>query len=100
MNPRGYVLAEVLLACVLLSLAAAGLYLGLMQAIKAEQKVRLIQRDYDPVRLFSMRIEKDLCNAVSLGEYAFQGKDLEMSFPVIERNRLLWVRYFFRKDRR
>lgn len=99
---RGYVLIEVLVASVLLSIAGSGLYTGLLEGIKANRMVRESDAVYDPLRKCWMRMEKDLQNSLYLREVIFTGKEEEMSFPVLvikeekgeKRSELRAIRYF------
>ena len=50
MNGRGYVLVEVIVAGVLLSLAGTGLYAGLMEGLRAERTIHEIRRETDQKR--------------------------------------------------
>lgn len=79
----GFTLVEVLLALVLLSLAAAGLYAGLSQGIRAERAVRQSDAVYDPLRSFWERFEKDLRNSVYLRSEKVMGKENEIIFPLL-----------------
>ena len=83
MNFKGYVLIEVLVASALLALAGAGLYSGFSQGIRAERMIRNADAVYDPVRMFWMRLEKDLRNSVALRGEKYTGKKDEMNFPVL-----------------
>ena len=93
---KGYVLIEVLVASVLLSMAGSGLYAGLMSGIKANRMVRESDAIYDPLRSCWIRIEKDLRNSTTLREVIFTGKEDEMKFPVIASAELHSIYYFIK----
>ena len=94
---KGYILIELLVAATLLSFAGGSLYSGFSQAVKIERKIRTEDALYDPVKIFWMKAEKDLRNAVSLRGYRFSGKQDEMIFPLLgEAERLSEIRYFIK----
>lgn len=82
MKQRGYVLIEMLAACVLFALAGTLIFRGLIQGMKAEAKARSMQAVQMHMETFWMTAAKDLRNAVYLRDYFFSGKEREMTFPV------------------
>ena len=84
MSRKGYVLIEVLVASVLLSLAVTGLYTGMMEGSRAQRVIQETNQIYDPLRNFWRRLEKDLKNSVYLRDEAYIGKRDEMIFSVIQ----------------
>lgn len=93
MNQRGFMLIEMLVASMLLSIAGAGLYTGLVQAIKTDQRIRHEDKLYDPVRIFQLKIEKDLRNAVILRDDRFQGKEQKIQFTILKQMKLYEISY-------
>ncbi len=87
MKNKGYVLIELLAASALLSVVWFGLCVGLVQGLRAERNLHQSARVYNPVRVFGMKAEKDLRNAVNLQDFPFEGRKDEMSFPVLETGR-------------
>ncbi len=83
MNPKGYVLLEVLVASVILSLAGSELCSGIIQAIKVEKKIHEMNAAYDPFRVVCVRVENDLRNAADLRRFPFKGKENEIELPVL-----------------
>lgn len=83
MNQKGYLLMEMLVASVLISMAGSGLYVGYLQGVKADRQVSESSKAFDPLRSSWMRMEHDLRNAAVLREHPFVGKKDEMAFPVL-----------------
>lgn len=98
MNKKGFLLAEVLVAASLLSIAGAGLYAGFSQAAKIKTAVYGADALYSPVKFLWMRAAKDLRNSVTLREHRFIAKQEEMLFPVLTaQGGLRLIRYFYKK---
>lgn len=99
---HGFFLIEMLVATFLLSFIGAGLTAGFLQNLQAERRIRQSERDYDPVSICFLRLEKDLRNAVRLRDYPFRGKAGRIEFPIYEEKggigRIYLVRYEL-KDR-
>jgi hypothetical protein len=101
---RGFILVEFLLAALLFLIVSAGLYAGLIQGLKTKKKINESFREYDPIRIFFAKIEKDLRNSTNLKEYPFKGKANEIQFPVWspnapqEQSPILLVRYFVKEN--
>ena len=98
LRTRGFVLVELLVALTLLSLAGTGMWLGFMQCLHAQQRIESNHRSQDPVRIFFLRLEKDLRNAVYLKDHKFHGNKESISFPVLQQGeggrKLLKVSYY------
>lgn len=94
-NPqKGFLLLEMLVAALLFSLFSAQISSGFIQTLKAYARLCQDFEQNDPLRIFFLRIEKDLRNSVSLKEYPFQGSAAEIKFPVRLEEKLFRVRYF------
>lgn len=98
MNKRGFVLIELLVASTLLSIAGAGLYGGLSQAVKIDTNIKNTSALYDPLKILWLRADKDLRNTLTLRDYKFVGKQDEMAFPILnESGQILRVHYFVKQ---
>ena len=98
MNRRGFILIELLVAASLMSMAGAGLYSGLSQAMKMERSIKEAGALYGGFKLLWLRADKDLRNTLSLRDYPFMGKQDEMSFPILnESNEIHRIRYFIQE---
>ena len=98
MNKRGFVLIELLVASTLLSIAGAGLYGGLSQAVKIDTNIKNTSALYDPIKILWLRADKDLRNTLTLRDYKFVGKQDEMAFPILnESGQILRVHYFVKQ---
>ena len=107
MKQKGYVLIEMLVATVLLSMAGSALCAGLIQGMKADRTIRYSWKMYDPLRSVWMRMDQDLRNTIILRNYSYHGKQDEMSFPVLvaekdlkglKHFRLLQIHYFVKNE--
>ena len=102
MKRKGFVLIELLIAAMLLSLVSTGLLAGFIQGLKAQKRIQEGYRDSDPLHLFFLQADKDLRNGVPLNEYPFTAKNGDISFPALEtqakEKKLLLIRYFVEGD--
>ena len=98
MNKRGFVLIELLVASTLLSIAGAGLYGGLSQAVKMDTSIKNASALYDPLKILWLRADKDLRNTLTLRDYKFIGKQDEMAFPILnESGQILYIHYLVKQ---
>jgi len=98
MTKKGFILVELLAAAVIFGLASAGIYSAFEQGLKAEKRIRQSFADYDPARIFFLRLERDLRNTAKLRDYPFRGKNAEIAFPVFSRGKFFLIRYVLKKD--
>ncbi len=89
---------ELLVASALMSIAGAGLYTGLAQAVKMDRMIKNTSALYDPLKILWLRASKDLRNTVSLRDDKFMGKQNEMIFPILNESfQVSRVRYFIKE---
>lgn len=102
MNPRGYLLIELLAALTLFSVAGSTLYTGVMEGIKSYERIRGSQSVFNKPKIFFIQLEEDLHRIPAVREEPFEGKSQEISFPVFltavndqgqEEPRLVRVKY-------
>ncbi len=92
---RGFILVELLVASALMSIAGAGLYTGMSQALKIDRTVKTASALHDPFKILWLRANKDLRNVISLRDYKFIGKQDETIFATLsESNQISRIHYF------
>ncbi len=103
----GYILIELLVAVMLFSVAATGLYTSSYQGLRTDKKIRESFQRYDPLRTAFMQLDHDLRRSIALPGLPFKGSRDAIEFPAAveeknnrqdEETRMYLIRYFKKGD--